>query len=43
MGIVPSETFSHGGDIILLFPTHGLNNFFFTTLKVINIVRVLLC
>jgi hypothetical protein len=28
MGIVPSETFSHGGDIILLFPTHGLNNFF---------------
>ncbi len=44
MGIVPFETFSHGGDIILLFShTWGLNNFIFYNPKKINIVRVLMC
>jgi hypothetical protein len=44
MGIVPSETFSHGGDIILLFSHTWVEQLlFFTTLEVINNVKVLMC
>jgi hypothetical protein len=38
MGIVPFETFSHGGDMILLFSRTWVEQLvFFTTLKVINV------
>jgi hypothetical protein len=44
MGTVSYEFFSHGGDIILLFSHTWVENFiYFTTLKIINIVRVLMC
>jgi hypothetical protein len=43
MGIVPSKTFSHGGDIILFFSHIGVEQFFFYNPKIFNIVRFLMC